>query len=307
MNKTKANLPHSATIAKLQDEISLINIQLRDSITSDLEKNERNAVEQIKSNPRYFYSYAKKFRKPRSNIGPLRGENKNLKHDSEEMANVLAGQYKPAFSDPTAITSERLQKSLFQIFIPIGSEKLEHFTFSRSDIINAINEIDTYSSTAHEDIPAKVIKECKEIIAIPLEILWNYSLHTGDIPPALKEQYITLTFKKGDKTDPANYRPISLTSHLMKIFERVIRNKIVSHLEENCLLNTKQHGFRKGRSCLTQLLHHYDQILKNYNEGHEMDVIYLDFSKAFDKVDHKILLEMLIRYRITGKLHYWIK
>ena len=77
----------------------------------------------------------------------------------------------------------------------------------------------------------------------------------------------------------------------MKIFERVIRNRLVSHLEENCLLNTKQDGFRKARSCLNQLLHHYDQILKNYNEGHETDVIYLDFSKAFDKVDHEILLE----------------
>ena len=230
---------------------------------------------------------------------------RRLKHNPEEMATILASQYKSAFSDPAAITPEQMQKSLQQIHT--SPVTLENLSFTRSDIIKAINEIETYSSTSHEDIPAKVIKECKEIIAIPLEILWNYSLHTGEIPPALKEQYITPTFKKGDKTDPANYRPISLTSHLIKIFERVIRNKLVCHLEDNGLINAKQHGFRKGRSCLTQLLHHYDEILKNYNEGCETDVIYLDFSKAFDKVDHTMLLEKLTRYGITGKLHTWIK
>ena len=82
---------------------------------------------------------------------------------------------------------------------------------------------------------------------------------------------------------------------------------MVNYLEHNNILNKSQHGFRKGRSCLTQLLSHYDNILQNLNKNCETDVIYLDYAKAFDKVDHRILLQKLHAYGIRGKLYNWIK
>ena len=115
-------------------------------------------------------------------------------------------------------------------------------------------------------------------------------------------------FKKGDKSDPANYRPISLTSHLIKIFERVIRKRLVAHLETNSILTNKQHGFRKGRSCLSHLLKHIDDIIQSILEGNGHDVIYLDFAKAFDKVDHEILVHKLkqcgIKQFLTNRNQY---
>ena len=87
----------------------------------------------------------------------------------------------------------------------------------------------------------------------------------------------------------------------------MIRTQLVDFLESNKLLSLTQHGFRKGRSCLTQLLQHYDSILRNLNEGFETDVIYLDFAKAFDKVDHNIPLQKLHNYGIRGNLYEWIK
>ena len=95
-------------------------------------------------------------------------------------------------------------------------------------------------------------------------------------------------------------------SHVIKIFERVIRKYLVEHLESHNLISSKQHGFRKGRSCLTQLISHIDNIIQNQLDGSETDVIYLDYAKAFDKVDHKILLTKLKRYGITGHLHDWL-
>jgi hypothetical protein len=94
---------------------------------------------------------------------------------------------------------------------------------------------------------------------------------------------------------------------MIKIFERVIRNQLVSYLEMNSLLSSNQHGFRKGRSCLTQLLGHIDNILQNLNDGIETDVIYLDFAKAFDKVDHATLLTKIKRFGIKGRLFNWIE
>ena len=100
---------------------------------------------------------------------------------------------------------------------------------------------------------------------------------------------------------------MALTSHLIKIFEKVVRKNIVSFIEENNLYNASQHGFRSGRSCLSQLLEHYDKTLQQLEQGFNVDTIYLDFSKAFDKVDHNILIMKLKRMGICGQLLKWIE
>ena len=94
---------------------------------------------------------------------------------------------------------------------------------------------------------------------------------------------------------------------MIKIFEKIVRNSVVNYLEENNLFNSTQHGFRRGRSCLSQLLTHFEKVLTRLEDNQCVDVIYLDFSKAFDKVDHSVVLEKLRLIGITGKLHEWIK
>ena len=141
-------------------------------------------------------------------------------------------------------------------------------------------------------IPAKVLRQCRTNLSYPIYLLWEESLKEGKILcPDLIHQIISPIHKKGSKADPTEYRPISLTSHLSKIFGRVIRYNILSHLENNGILCKNQHGFRKGRSCLSQLLQHFDQILRNFLTNCDTDSIYLDFAKAFDKVNHKLLLK----------------
>ena len=152
-----------------------------------------------------------------------------------------------------------------------------------------------------------ILKNCAEEISYPIFLIWQDSLNSGYIHQNFKNQLITPVFKKGSKAIPQNYRPISLTSHIIKTFERIIRNKIVDHLERNHIICKHQHGFRKGRSCLTQLIKHIDIILKNFLNGNDTDSIYLDFSKAFDKVVHHILINKLHSYGIRGKLLSWIK
>ena len=123
----------------------------------------------------------------------------------------------------------------------------------------------------------------------------------------LKLAYVTPIHKSGSKLKLENFRPVSLTSHIMKIFERVIKVRLIDHLKEHKLINPRQHGFIQGRSTQTQLLDHFCRIYEALEEDARMDTVYLDFAKAFDKVDHNILMTKLAENKIKGKLGKWIR
>ena len=127
------------------------------------------------------------------------------------------------------------------------------------------------------------------------------------VPKFYKASNVTPIYKKGSRAQGANYRNISLTSHIIKIYERILRKKIVSFLEVNKILCPNQHGFRSGRSCLTQMLSHFDDVFLGLTNNADTDAIYLDYAKAFDKVDHKLLLAKLKIYGFNDSLTKWIE
>ena len=155
------------------------------------------------------------------------------------MAELLQEQYVSVFSDPAA------GKQLPYHDGSNASPKIGDISFSQADIEEAIDDMNRDASSTDRDIPALIIKECKNNISYPVFLIWKESFESEVIPEDMKIQSITPIFKKGDKSDPGNYRPISLTSHLIKIFERVIRKKLVCYLESNSILSNKQHGFVK--------------------------------------------------------------
>ena len=163
------------------------------------------------------------------------------------------------------------------------------------------------SAPGEDEIPSVLIKSCKSSLSYPLLLLWDYSFQTGHINSEFLCQLITPVFKGGSKLVSTNYRPVSLTSHLMKIFERVLQKKIMKYLEENNYISCSQHGFRKGRSCLSELLAHFTNLYENLGNCSDSDTVYLDFSKAFDKVDHALLIKKLQKYGFGGKLLKWIE
>ena len=121
-----------------------------------------------------------------------------------------------------------------------------------------------------------------------------------------KRADIISTYKSGDKTVPSNYRPISLTSVICKILEIIIRKQAFSFLYQKGCLNSTRHGFRPDRSCLSALLDVFNNIMHMLDSNSSVDMVYLDFSKAFDKVDHGILLHKLRAVGITGNIGIWL-
>ena len=127
------------------------------------------------------------------------------------------------------------------------------------------------------------------------------------MPEDWKLANVTAIHKKGPKDIVSNYRPVSLTSQVCKVMEAIIRDSIVEHLKRHKLIKESQHGFTRGRSCLTNLLKFLEEVTRFVDKGYPVDVIYLDFSKAFDKVPHKRLLLKIRSLGIGEKISSWIE
>ena len=158
-----------------------------------------------------------------------------------------------------------------------------------------------------DGISPKILKETVEQISAPLAHLFNMSLQEGIVPFEWKEANIIPLFKKGSRNKSVNYRPVSLTSVICKLLETIIRDHMMDFLIKHKLINPSQHGFLKAKSCLTNLLCFLEEITKWVDDGSPVDVIYLDFQKAFDKVPHQRLISKLKSHGMGNSLINWIE
>ena len=150
--------------------------------------------------------------------------------------------------------------------------RLTHITVTKEDIMRAIREIKNGSAPGPDGIPVSFFKDYAEELAPSIAAIWSYSMqHSKQIEEPIFA-IITPLHKGGPKCYAKNYRPVALTNHMYKIFERVLKKEIVQYLEENDLLNVIQHGFRTGRSTTKQLLQYFDSVLTMVELGHYVDL-----------------------------------
>ena len=197
------------------------------------------------------------FSKVKSSVGPLLNANNEYVSNSGEMADILASQYSSVYSLPRKILDD--PGSIFPVTDP-ERDFLEDVIFDEGDIVKAIDELSLTAAAGPDGFPACFLKYCKESLSKPLYIFWRKCLDQGTIPQSLKDANIIPLHKGDNRGHAANYRPVALTSHLIKIFEKIIKKHNVLYMEEKNLFNNTQHGFRPGRSCLSELISHYEDV-----------------------------------------------
>ena len=159
-----------------------------------------------------------------------------------------------------------------------------------SDVNEVICTLDQSKASGCDDLPVRMLVDAKEFVSEPLAFIMNLSFSTGIFPDKLKMARVVPIFKKGDKSIPENYRPISILPIISKLFEKLVNNRIVNFLERNEILYNHQYGFRHGYNTKLSLINLIKQITKYTDEERITVGVFIDFAKAFDTINHTILL-----------------
>ena len=273
--------------------------QAGDACKKALKDYEREIAKNAKVNPKAFYAYVNKKLKTRIGVPDLIDKNGKKATTDKEKANTLNNFFCSVFTkentedipncDPKDVKSE-----------------LTDMSITKDTVLKKLKQLDPTKSPGPDGFHSRVLKELADELAEPLAMIFNKSLEEGSLPDEWKDANVSPIFKKGEKSNPGNYRPISLTSIVCKVMESILRDRIMEHLTDNELLTRCQHGFVPKRSCITNLLDVMDKWTDSLDIGKPVDAVYLDFAKAFDSVPHHRLVSKIRQYGIKGRIGAWI-
>ena len=217
--------------------------------------------------------------------------NGRFRNNPTDQAQLFNEYFEGQFSDASS----------YDINIDYSNDSVNDIDFSISRIRKILKDINVNKAAGPDRINGKVLKNCREGIAYPLSCLFKISYNTGHLPAEWKLANVVPVYKKGAKTSVENYRPISLTCLTMKVFEKIVRDELLSKCRDK--LDQRQHGFLPKKSCTTQMVGYIDSLCVSINENIRTDVVYFDFAKAFDSVNHDIILQKLkTNFCIDGTL-----
>ena len=183
---------------------------------------------------------------------------------------------------------------------------IDRLQMSISGVLDQLNKLNPSKAQGPDGIPPWFLNTYAAQLAPIRHNIFQLSVDSSQIPEAWKNANVTAIFKKGSRTEAANYRPISLTSVASKLLEHIMHSHVMKHLELHNNLTDSQHGFRAQRSTETQLIQTIHDISKFLDKTETVDMAILNVTKPFDKVPHKILIHKLNYYGISGSIATWI-
>ena len=254
----------------------------------------------INKNKKVLFNFMKNKLRTRHRIPPLTLPNQETVLDPLGKANLLNETFSKVFlkNDTHSFTSSLSTNSHI--------EPQQMNCISKQDILQAIQQMKKSVSQTPDSIPSYYIHKTSSQLLNPLYIIFNLSMTTGKIPELWKKAIVVPIYKKGKRNLATNYRPISLTSVICRILERIIHSQISSHFLFNNIISTSQHGFIRKRSTQTQQINFLEKLTQFYENKTQADIIYLDFSKAFDRVSHFKLVHVLCHLKIHQSIITWI-
>ena len=270
------------------------------SLTRKLQQEfEKKLAQEVKGNPKAFWKYAQSRLKTKTRIDDLEREDGSRATTGVEKAE----EFNTFFS--SVFTQEDVEE-IPTLDYEFPGSPLEDIQISPDLIMKKLKKLNCCKSPGPDGWHPRVLVELAQQLCKPLSILFRKSLDCSSLADIWKIGHVIPIHKKGSRRKAGNYRPVSLTSIVVKVLESLVRDAILDHMMEHGLFSDDQHGFVPGRSCMTQLLIVMEEWTNMLDQGLPVDAIYLDFRKAFDTVPHQRLIKKLQAYGIHGKLLRWI-
>ena len=261
---------------------------------------ETNLAKECRKNVKGVWKYIKSNKK-KSGIPDLKRPDGTFTKDATEAAEALSDQYSSVFTEENTHNIPHIPDK------PLSSPTLNTFKVSQEEVRKILTSLNPTKTPGLDGIHPKALKEIAEIVAQPLTMIFKRSVSKGELPQNWLDAVISPIYKKGQKCMPENYRPVSLLSIICKILERIVTNQIIDHIKANALNCPQQHGFMKRRSTTTNLIEALNVWSEALMHGIPVDILFLDYSKAFDTVPHKCLIQQVKSFGIKGEALQWIE
>ena len=296
-NKTHAKAKKTGS-SKLRSKFETLRREIKAEVRKQHDLYVNNLVGDVKANPRDFYRYINSQKKDTQGIPPLKRKNgKGVAQSDLEKAEEFNGQFTDVFSK-----NEHTQVPLLDRSAPFMND----IAVSKDGVIKLLKGLNPSKALGPDELHPRVLKELATELGPVFAHLFQQSIETGEIPKEWSLANICPLFKKSDRSLACNYRPVSLTCVPCKLLEHIVCSNIMAHLDEYKLLSDRQHAFRKGHSCETQLTTVINDWAKILDNRGQVDTFILDFEKAFDTPPHELLKSKLFSYGIGGKTLKWI-
>ena len=296
-NKTHAKAKKTGS-SKLRSKFETLRREIKADVRKQHDLYVNNWVGDVKANPRDFYQYINSQKKDTQGIPPLKRKNgKGVVQSDLEKAEEFNGQFTDVFSK-----NEHTQVPLLDRSAPFMND----IAVSKDGVIKLLKGLNPSRALGPDELHPRVLKELATELGPVFAHLFQQSIDTGEIPKEWSLANICPLFKKCDRSLACNYRPVSLTCVPCKLLEHIVCSNIMAHLDEYKLLSDRQHAFRKGHSCETQLTTVINDWAKILDNRGQVDTFISDFEKAFDTPPHELLKSKLFSYGIGGKTLKWI-
>ena len=338
--ETKRNIGHSKRLHKTirwgaingswteerledaKEKLRLLKKNNKSMVNKDRLENEIKRLQTSEKKQKNFFDHMKSFQKKQTTEGPIRDKKGDLKTSDEFIANtfntnlgdqLLPGEkpevdwsktnpkwingwtkYKPDIKD------DPFHPAFFDpqgTYEAVTEETLSSKYIIAADMYEQIKVANRGAALGPDELPMEFYAQTKEIISLPLALIGQ----TGRVPEAFKITKVKILYKKKAKDDPQNYRPLSMSNHLGKIWEKIMNLQLKNHLEKHGLLSSRQHGFRNGMGTTTNFLQFWEKVIETVEkEGALCKMWSFDLTKAFNLLDHAKVLDLLHQMGITG-------
>ena len=274
--------------------------RLTDMVRMAKAKYERQLIFDMKENPNLYHGHCHRTLKTKQGVTNVVGGDGTLTETENQTAEELNRYYHSVFTRDEGVMPP-------PDFPETTREKLLDVNFSVETVEKALLDVKPNKAAGPDGVESRIMKECAEELAPLLHQIYRKSLDEAEVPRLWKEAEIVPIHKGGSKAVMANFRPVALTSIMCKVLEKILCSAILAFLTTHNLIMPQQHGFVRGRSCQTNILLCPEKWTELIDSGKSVDVAYFDYTKAFDKVSHRLLLVKLKANGIDGKLLAWLE